>query len=74
MNIKVKFSTQVGPDLLNMVKQIAKDEGRQLQSLIEEALIDLLEKKQSDKPRDFVMKNYKSSHKKYSDLFTKLAK
>ncbi|PCJ15148.1 MAG: hypothetical protein COB02_18320 [Candidatus Cloacimonadota bacterium] len=74
MNAKVKFSTQVGPDLLNMIKQVAKSEGRQLQSIIEEALTDLLEKKQTDKPRSSIMKSYNSSHKKYSNLFTKLAK
>ena len=35
---RIKFSSQLDPKVLNKAKQLAKSEGRQLQSIIEEAL------------------------------------
>ena len=68
-----KFSTQVNAETLAAVRRIAEKEGRQLQSVVEEALNDLLEKRLG-KPRSQVLSAYDRSHGRYSDLYKKLAR
>ncbi|HWB82714.1 MAG TPA: hypothetical protein VG675_01155 [Bryobacteraceae bacterium] len=68
-----KFATQVNSEILASVRALAEKEGRQLQSLVDEALADLLEKRKSDKPRPHVMSAYLASHDKYEHLYKKLA-
>ncbi|MDA0204999.1 MAG: hypothetical protein O3A53_01775 [Acidobacteria bacterium] len=69
-----KFATQVDPDILASVRQIAEQEGRQLQALVDEALADLIEKRKHGKPRQHVMASYLASHERYGELYKKLAK
>jgi len=68
-----KFATQVDPDLIEAVREIAKDEGRQVQALVDEALADLVEKRRLGKPRKHVMATYRSSLQRYGKLYKKLA-
>jgi hypothetical protein len=68
-----KFATQVNSEILRSVRSIARDEGRQLQVLIEEALTDLIEKKTQSRPRAHVMAAYQASHEKFAPLYKKLA-
>jgi len=68
-----KFSTQVNAKTLAAVRHIAEKEGRQFQSIIEEALTDLLEKRRLGKPRSHVLRAYERSHERYSELYKKLA-
>ena len=68
-----KFATQVDPQILSAVRDLAKSEGRQLQSLIDEALGDLIEKHKSVRPRAGVMAVYQTSHAKFAPLYKKLA-
>ncbi len=68
-----KFATQVDPELLETVRGFAKDEGRQVQSLVDEALADLVEKRRLSKPRTHVMAAYQSSLARYGKLYKKLA-
>ena len=68
-----KFATQVRSEILADVRSLAQSEGRQLQSLIDEALADLLEKRKLTKPRPGVMAAYQASHEQYADLYKKLA-
>ena len=68
-----KFATQVDPDLIEAVREIAKDEGRQVQTLVDEALADLVEKRRLGKPRKHVMAAYRSSLQRYGKLYKKLA-
>lgn len=70
---KLKFATQVDPDLLDAVKGIAKEEGRQVQSVIDEALSDLVEKRRLSRPRRHVLATYRASLEPYSKLYKKLA-
>lgn len=56
-----KFATQVDAKVLRKVRKRAEQEGRQLQVLVEEALIDLIDKRQGVKPRTSVMAAYLSS-------------
>ncbi len=72
-NIREKFATQVNAEVLAAVRDIARTEGRQLQTLVDEALIDLIEKRRQARPRPHVMATYQASHDKYADLYKKLA-
>jgi ClpP class serine protease len=68
-----KFATQVNSDILSAVRQLAEQEGRQLQALMDEALADLIEKRKNARPRPQVMGAYLASHERYSSLYKKLA-
>jgi hypothetical protein len=68
-----KFATQVDPDLIEAVRGLAREEGRQVQALIDEALADLVEKRRLGKPRKHVMTAYQASHQRFGKLYRKLA-
>ncbi|TMJ43016.1 MAG: hypothetical protein E6G89_02555 [Alphaproteobacteria bacterium] len=72
-NAREKFATQVNSEILSEVRAIAQNEGRQLQTLIDEALADLIEKRKQGKPRSHVMAAYQGSHEKFGSLYKKLA-
>ena len=72
--IREKFATQVNSEILATVRGIAQKEGRLLQALVEEALADLIEKRNYTRPRPYVMAAYLASHEKYGELYKKLAK
>jgi hypothetical protein len=67
-----KFATQVDTKILAAVRTLARDEGRQLQALVDEALSDLIEKHCKARPRAHVMGAYLGSHEKFSSLYKKL--
>lgn len=69
-----KFATQVEADLLAEIRRIADDEGRQLQSVVEDALRTYLEERKRTKPRAHVMAHYRASHDRYASLYVRLAK
>ena len=68
-----KFATQVNSQILTDLRTLAQTEGRQLQTLVEEALADLIEKHRNLKPRPNVMAAYLASHEKFAPLYKKLA-
>ena len=68
-----KFATQVDPDLIAAVRDLAREEGRQVQTLVDEALSDLVEKRRLGKPRKHVMTAYQASHQRFGRLYKKLA-
>ena len=70
----VKFASQVDAEILGKVRDIAKVEGRHLQALIEEALLDLVDKKRNQRPQSDAMAIYQASHSKYASLYKRLAK
>lgn len=72
-SVREKFATQVDAELLNSLRQLAQSEGRQLQSLMDEALADLLEKRKQGRPRAHVLAAYQTSHEKFAPLYKKLA-
>jgi hypothetical protein len=69
-----KFATQVDPTILATVRTLAQREGRQLQTLVEEALSDLIEKRRQGRPRAHVMAAYQASHQVYEGLYQRLAR
>jgi hypothetical protein len=72
-NARKKFATQVNGEILSAVRKLAAKEGRQLQVLVEEALADLIDKREKGAPRAHVMSAYLASHDKYAPLYKKLA-
>jgi hypothetical protein len=68
-----KFATQVDSKMLDKVRSLAQQEGRQIQALVEEALSDLIEKRRNSRPRPHVMGSYLASHERYGSLYKKLA-
>ena len=70
---KIKFATQADPGVLDSLRQMAKSEGRQLQVLIDEALRDYLERKNSNTPRKQVVQALQASIEQFDKLYQKLA-
>ena len=68
-----KFATQVDAKTLSALRRLAREEGRQLQALVEEAFTDLLEKRNRERPRQHVMAAYRTSLQKFDSLYKKLA-
>ena len=68
-----KFATQVDAKVLRKVRKLAQQEGRQLQVLVEEALTDLIDKREGGKPRASVMSAYLASVERFGPLYKKLA-
>ncbi len=68
-----KFTTRVDSEILAAVRRLARSEGRQLHSLIDEALADLIEKRKGSRPRPRVMAVYQASHERFAPLYKKLA-
>lgn len=68
-----KFATQVDSQILLDIRTLARKEGRQLQTLIDEALADLIEKHKNARPRPHVIGAYLASHEKYGGLYKNLA-
>jgi hypothetical protein len=55
------------------LRQLARQEGRQLQALVDEALADVIDKHKNGRPRPRVIAAYLASHEKYASLYKKLA-
>ena len=68
-----KFATQVNSEILAAVRSLARSEGRQLQTLVDEALADLIEKRKGSRPRPHIMAVYQASHERFAPLYKKLA-
>lgn len=71
---KVKFATQLAPDVLETLRHLAAKEGRHLQSIIDEALRAYIEEKQGVKPRRHVLGALQASMVEYDSLYEALSK
>jgi hypothetical protein len=71
---KVKFATQADPEVLAALRQIAGQEGRQLQTLVDEALRDYIDQKRGNAPRRRVLQALYASMEQYDALYRELAK
>jgi len=69
-----KFSSQAAPDVLLALRQIAETQGRQFQSVLDEALRDYIDRQQKEKPRRHVMGAFASSLDEFDSLYRELAK
>ncbi|OAI29248.1 hypothetical protein A1351_10810 [Methylosinus sp. R-45379] len=71
--VREKFATQLDRDMLAAIRKIAKEEGRQLQSIVEEALGAYVEKHDNARPRAHVMSAYESSLERFGSLYETLS-
>lgn len=69
-----KFSSQARPELLEEVRALAAEEGRQFQAVLDEALADWVARKKGDTPRPEVIAHLKASIARHRDLYAELAK
>lgn len=74
MQTRRKFATQVDGTLLDDLRNLARDEGRQIQALVDEAIAGLLEQRRQGRARPHVMAAYQRSHARFAKLYDKLAK
>jgi len=72
--LREKFATQVDSKILAELRSLADDEGRQIQGLVEEALVNLIEEHKGIKARPHVLRSYQQSHSRFASLYKKLAK
>ena len=69
-----KFSSQARPELLEEVRSLAAAEGRQFQSVLNEALVEWVERKKGIAPRPEVIAHAKASIARHRSLYEELAK
>ena len=72
-NTREKFGTLVDGALLADLRRLAKQEGRPIQALVEEAIASLIEQRRQGAVRPHVMSAYRESHARYAPLYEKLA-
>ena len=68
-----KFATQVDAELLDEMRALAKQEGRQIQALVDEAFEQLIEQRRTGRTRRHVMDAYAQSREQYAPVYRKLA-
>lgn len=68
-----KFASQASPEVLEAVRSIAAEEGRQLQVVIEEALREYVERKRGERPREEMLAHLQASVERHRDLYRRLA-
>ena len=69
-----KFAIHMDSELLLQLRAYAKSEGRQIQSVLEEAVSKLLKDRQGYQMHPDVRAAYQESLNQYSDLYEALAK
>ena len=69
-----KFSSQAEPEVLEALQAIADQEGRQLQSVLGEAMREYLARKQTRAPRRNVLEAFQKSLEERDELYSSLAR
>lgn len=69
-----KFSSQADPKLLDEMKALAREEGRQFQAVLEQAMREYVERQRGARPRAEVMAHFRASVERNRRLGELLAK
>jgi hypothetical protein len=72
--VREKFSSQAAPEVLSALRHIAGSEGRQFQSVLDEALREYIERKEKGRPRRHVLDAFAQSLSEFDSLYRELAK
>ncbi len=72
--LREKFSSQAAPEILAELRLIAEREGRQFQAVLDEALRDYIDRRQTQRPRRHVMAAFAASLDEFDALYRDLAK
>lgn len=67
------ITVEISAETLAQLREIAAREGLELSALVDEALADLVEKRQRGRARPHVMAGYRKSRERYDELYRKLA-
>ena len=70
---KVKFATQLSEDVLIMLRATAKQDGRQIQAILDDALREYFESRKGAAPRRNVLQALKDSMAEHEELYKALA-
>lgn len=73
MTTRQKYASQADPELLNAMRRVAQEEGRQFQAVMEDAMRDYLERRNNASPREHVMAHLRTSIEKNRRLGELLA-
>lgn len=68
-----KFATQMSPRVLSDLRDLAKAENKQIQALLEEAVLDLLDKRRFNQPDSDFMAAAEDVMKKFPETLKYLA-
>ncbi len=68
-----RFSSQADPGLLAALRSLAKQDGRQFQAVLEDAMREYIESRAQEKPRSAVMAHFQASLEKNRELAKLLA-
>ena len=68
-----KFSSQAAPELLSKMREIARNDGRHFQAVLEDAMTGYIESRAQQKVRPEVMAHYRASLEKNRRLYELLA-
>jgi hypothetical protein len=71
--VRQTFSSQASPKVLAELRKIAATEGRQLQSVLDEALRDYIARKETGRPRRHVIEAFALSVDEFDALYRELA-
>lgn len=71
---KIKFATQLAPDVLESLRRMSADEGRHMQAILDEALREYIENRQAGKPRKHVLSALQASMAEHDALYEALAR
>ena len=69
-----KFSSQVAPELLDAMREVAREEGRHFQAVLEEAMREFIDNRLRQKPRTEVMAHFQASVERNRRLGEMLAR
>lgn len=69
-----KFSSQADPKILAKARGVAEKQGRQFQNIVEDALVEYLERHQTERPRIHVLEAFGVSMQEFDELYKNLAK
>jgi predicted transcriptional regulator len=72
--VREKFSSQVSPEVLAALRQIAESQGRQFHAVLDEALRDYIDRQPKAHPRRDVVAAFASSLEEFDRLYRELAK
>lgn len=70
---KVKFSSQASPEALAAMREIARSEGRQFQTVLQEAMEEYIVNRSRKSPRPEVMAHFRASVERNRRLYKLLA-
>ena len=68
-----KFSSQASPELLAAIREIAQQDGRHFQAVLEDAMSSYIEARVQQKVRPEVMAHYRASLERNRKLYELLA-